>query len=188
MIKFYEMSKLSIKILNLFILLVVLVFTIFAVFTSFSGKSYLPVQQKWFAYGKVVPPQDYKSNEYRDIDIDFIAPKEISNDKEFYWIQTTGDLITLTNNNFKDVSGTLSFDIDIDPCNIPRTILFGTQSESIMTKTEVGESSNIEIKFSIESNSSIFFGVSSLPERICNIDEKANRNFMAKISNVKIKI
>lgn len=188
MLKFYEMSKSSIKIINLLILVVVLIFTIFAILTSFSNKSYIPVQQKWFAYGKVVPPQDYKSNEDRAIDIDFIAPKEISNNEEFYWIQTTGDLITLTNNNFKVVSGTLSFDIDIDPCNISRTIVFGTQSEPIMKMTQVGESTSIEIKFSIDSNSSVFLGVSSLPERICNINEKANRNFMAKISNIKIKI
>jgi len=173
------------NLVGMFILLFLVIVTLLGIFNSFPMSGYVSVANKWFEGGKVPVPLDYKNSELRFIDVDFISPKESSEDGNFFWLQTSGDLITLTNRNFLDVKGTLSFDLGLDPCKISRDILIGTQEETLLIKTKKVPSP-VEFDFNIESNSSIFLSINSSPNTLCQINEGLNRKFMARLSNLKV--
>ena len=178
------MKKLS-KLYGILILLFLILISIFAVLNSFSNQQYVSVANKWYEGGKVPVPIDYRIDDLRKVDIDLIAPKESNEDGDFFWLQTSGDLITITNRNFVKVKGEISFDLEMDPCGISRDVLIGTQEKTLLVKTQKNPSP-VEFSFNIESNSSIFLSINSLPNDICQINEELNRKFMAKITNLKV--
>lgn len=178
------MKKLS-NVYGIIIVLFLIIILIFSIFNSFSMQQYVSVANKWYEGGKVPVPIDYRINELRKVDIDLIAPKESNKNGDFFWLQTSGDLITLTNRNFVKVNGDVSFDLELDPCNISRDILIATQEETLLVTTQKNPSP-VAFSFNIESNSSIFLSINSLPNDICQIDEELNRKFMAKITNLKV--
>lgn len=179
-------QKLS-MILSSLIVLILSLFIVFTIFNSFPLKSYIPVHEKWYLYGKVVPPKDYNDKILREIDIDLLAPKETSQHGDFYWLQTSGDLITLSNRNFQGIEGVLSFYLDADPCGTERTIFIGTQSGSLEKETNATKNNFVEIEFKIESNSSIFLSIVGSPIKPCKIKEDIDRNFLAKISELRVR-
>ncbi len=168
------------------IIFTVFLLALFTFFNSFSEDSYLPVHKKWFIYGKVIPPTDYNKNVLRVIDIDLLAPKETAKDGDFYWLQTSGDLITLTNRNFIPVTGILKFNLDIDPCGTERSIFIGTKQGSIQLQTLKSKKAQFEFQFKIDSNSSEFLSIVSSPDRPCKIDEEMDRSFMAKLTDIEV--
>jgi hypothetical protein len=170
---------------GILILLFLILISIFAIFNSFTNQQYVSVANKWYEGGKVPVPIDYRINDLRKVDIDLIAPKESNEDGDFFWLQTSGDLITITNRNFVKVKGGILFELEIDPCNISRDILIGTQEKTLLVKTQKNPSP-VEFSFNIESNSSIFLSINSLPNDMCQINEELNRKFMAKITNLKV--
>ena len=97
------MKKNVMKFLNILPIFFTFVLLFFTIFNSMPKTPYESVVSKWFKYGKVVPPLDYSASYIREVDVDFIAPKESSKNGDFYWIQSTGDLITLTNRNFSKI-------------------------------------------------------------------------------------
>jgi hypothetical protein len=173
------------KILNYVLIAFVSFLAVFAVFNSFPTKPYISIANKWFLGREVPAPIDYKLNELRKIDIDLLAPKEINENGEFYWLQLSGDLLTLTNRNFKAVTGVLTFDLRYDPCKISREVMVGTQKETLIVTTKA-EPTSVLVDFTIESNSSIFLSIVSTPKEICRIQEELNRNFMAQLTNIGV--
>jgi hypothetical protein len=178
------MRKLS-NLIGIFIILLLVIVSLLGITNNFPTQSYVSVANKWFEGGQVPVPLDYKYDDLRKIDIDLISPKETSEAGDFFWLQTSGDLITLTNRNFLDVKGVLSFDLDLDPCRISREVLIGTQKETLLVKTQEDPSS-VEFEFNIESNSSIFLSINSSPNTLCQINEGLDRKFMARLSNIKV--
>jgi hypothetical protein len=173
-------------VVNSFITLTVFLFVIFTIFNSFPIDSYVPVHKKWFMYGKVIPPDDYNERVIRDIEIDLLAPKENTKSGDFFWLQTSGDLITLTNRNFRAVKGNLSFNLGVDPCGTERSLFIGTQDNAIEVKTIKSEQIRVDFDFEMKSNSSDFFSVVGTPIKPCKIKEEINRNFMAKLTDIQI--
>ena len=173
-------------VVNSLMTLTVLLFVIFTIFNSFPIDSYVPVHKKWFIYGAVTPPKDYNQNIIRDIDIDFLAPKENAEASDFYWLQTSGDLITLTNRNFRSIKGNLSFNLEVDPCGTERSILIGTQEGSIEAQTFKSKQTRVAFDFEINSNSSEFFSVIGKPGKPCKIKEEIDRDFLAKLTGLKV--
>jgi len=173
-------------IVNILVTLTIILLLVFTIFNSFPLDSYVPVHKKWFMYGKVMPPEDYNENIVRDLDIDLIAPKENAKDGDFYWLQTSGDLITLTNRNFRDVKGTLSFLLDVDPCGTERVIYVGTQDGSMEVQTLKSKQAIVEIEFQLSSNSTEFLSIIGSPAKPCKINEDINRSFLAKVTEMKV--
>jgi hypothetical protein len=174
------------KIINGLVVFTLLLFVIFTVVNSFPLDSYIPVHKKWFIYGKVLPPDDYDQKVLRDIDFDLLAPKETAKDGDFYWLETSGDLITLTNRNFRPVKGTLSFVLDADPCGTKRDVFIGTQDGSIAVQTIKSKQTKVNFEFKINSNSSEFFSIIGSPIKPCKINEDMNRSFMTKLTDIKV--
>lgn len=179
------MNKIE-KILNYALIVFISFLAVFAVFNSFPTKPYISIANKWFLGREVPVPVDYKLMELREIDIDLLAPKEINENGEFYWLQLSGDLLTLTNRNFKKVTGVLTFDLKYDPCRMSREVLVGTQKETFKVSTKA-DPTPVLIDFTIESNSSIFLSISSVPKEMCRIEEGLNRNFMAQLTNISVR-
>jgi len=179
------MNKIE-KILSYALIVFISNLAIFAVFNSFPTKPYISIANKWFLGGEVPVPIDYTLNELREIDIDLIAPKEKGENGEFYWLQLSGDLLTLTNRNFQNVAGVLTFDLKFDPCKVSREVLIGTQGETLKVDTKA-EPTTEEIDFAIASNSSLFLSISSVPKEICRSQEGLNRNFMAQLTNISVR-
>ena len=175
------MSKKIAIFINLLVVFVLFILVIFTALNSFPPESYVPVHKKWFMYGKVVPPKDYNANILRKVELDLLAPKENSEKGDFYWIQTSGDLITLTNRNFKSVKGTLSFNLETDPCGIERSILIGTKEGSIQVQTVKSKQTKVNFEVKLNSNSSDFLSIVGSPVKPCRINEEIDRSFLAKI-------
>ena len=174
------------KLINGLVVFTLFLLFIFTIINSFPLESYVPVQKKWFIYGKVLPPDDYVQKVLRDIDVDLLAPKETAKDGDFYWLQTSGDLITLTNRNFRPVKGTLSFNLDVDPCGTKRDVFIGTQDGSLAVETSKSKQTKVNFEFKIDSNSSEFFSIVGSPIKPCKINEEMNRSFMTKLTEIKV--
>jgi hypothetical protein len=174
------------KITNGLVVLTLILFVIFTIANSFPLDSYVPVHKKWSIYGKVLPPDDYDQKVLREIDVDLLAPKETAKDGDFYWLQTSGDLITLTNRNFRPVKGNLSFNLDTDPCGTKRDVFIGTQDGSIAVQTIKSQQTKVNFEFSLNSNSSEFFSIVGSPIKPCRINEDMNRSFMTKLTDIKV--
>jgi hypothetical protein len=179
------MSKKLTFFIDLIVIFVLFMLIVFTALNSFPPESYVPVHKKWFLYGKVVPPKDYNANILRKVDLDLLAPKENSEKGDFYWLQTSGDLITLTNRNFKSVTGTWSFNLETDPCGIERSILIGTKEGSIQVQTVKSKQTKVDFEVKLNSNSSAFLSIVGSPVKPCRINEGIDRSFLAKISKLE---
>jgi hypothetical protein len=168
--------------LSLFLIIIL----VFLFKNSFPENSYESVASKWSRYGKVIPPMDYNPNKIRPVDFDFLSPKESAEKIDFYWLEITGDLLTLTNRNFAPVKGKIIFDLEADPCGNSREVIFGSQQGPKKFTTSKNEVTPVEIEFSIKSNSAVFLAINTSNSKICKINEGLNRSFLAKISNVSI--
>ena len=168
------------------VLIFVLVFLFFMLSNSFPQSSYESVASKWSKYGRVIPPKDYEINQIRPIDYDFLAPKESADGNDFYWLQITGDLLTLTNRNFVPIKGVFNLNLEADPCGNSRKIIFGTQNGPQEFLVGKGASTPVQIDFEIKSNSSIFLAINTDDTRLCKINEGLKRNFMVKITNMTV--
>ena len=171
------------QVIHFAILFSLLFFIALLLTNSFSNGPSPTVAEKWFKYGKVVPPLDYKSDNFRPIDIDLYATKEVEGNKEFYWIESVGDTITLTNRNWKDVSGKLRFKIETDPCRTDRKIIIGTQNgPTIINSTK--ENAVYEIPVTISLNSSLFLSIVAQNGTECKLLKTETRNFSFKLVNL----
>ena len=158
------------------------IFILLVSINSLSSGPYPTVAEKWFQYGRITPPKDNNLQEFRKIEIDLYAPLEKdSNGNEFYWIQINGDTITLTNFNWFDIEGNLSFVLEKDPCGISRNILIGLESGSAYISNSK-KSNKFNFRVRLESNSSVFINIISEPGPICKINSD-NRNFAFKLVN-----
>jgi hypothetical protein len=180
------LKKSTIWIIKNSVLIFIFVFLFFMLNNSFPQGSYESVSSKWSKYGKVVPPKDYELSQIRPIDYDFLAPKESVDGNDFYWLQITGDLLTLTNRNFGPIRGAINLNLDPDPCGNSRKIIFGTQNGPLEFTVNKGASTPVRIDFEIKSNSSIFLAINTDDKRLCKINEGLKRNFMVKITNVTV--
>lgn len=181
--KFYNLINLLFYLVAIFLIILI----IFSFFSKFPNNSYETVANRWFKYLKVLPPKDYNAALTREIGIDFIAPKEIdkSSNENFYWIVNSGDLITITNPNFKVVNGNLSFTAKGDPCGNSRNVIVSTQNEPINLFLNKKESISIEIPVEIKPNSSVFFSIAKNDNLKCFVNNLDTRNFVFKIINPK---
>jgi hypothetical protein len=177
------LRKVFSHIIHFAILFSLLFFIALLLNNSFSNGPTPTVAEKWFKYGKVVPPLDYKADYFRPIDIDLYATKEIEGNKEFYWIESVGDTITLTNRNWKDVSGKLRFEIETDPCRIDRKIIIGTQNGPTIINSTM-DREVYEIPISISLNSSLFLSIVAENGNQCKSIENDTRNFSFKLVNL----
>ncbi len=167
-----------------FTILFSLIFFIALLLTnSFSNGPTPTVAEKWFKYGKVVPPLDYNAEYFRPIDIDLYSTKEIEGNKEFYWIEAVGDTITLTNRNWRDVSGKLRFEIEADPCGTDRKIIIGTQNGPTIVQSTM-KNSVYEIPVNISLNSSLFLSIVAENGNECKFVKNDTRNFSFKLVNL----
>ena len=175
--------KVFFQIIHFTILFSLLIFIALLLTNSFSNGPTPTVAEKWFKYGKVVPPLDYKADYFRPIDIDLYATKEFDGNKEFYWIESVGDTITLTNRNWKDISGKLRFEIETDPCRIDRKIIIGTQSGPTIINSTT-DKKVYEIPVNLSFNSSLFLSIVAENGNQCNSIENDARNFSFKLVNL----
>ena len=171
------------QLIHFAILFSLLFFITLLLTNSFSNGPTPTVAEKWFKYGKVVPPLDYKDDYFRPIDIDLYATKEIEGNKEFYWIESVGDTITLTNRNWKDVSGKLIFEIKTDPCRTDRKIIIGTQNGPTIINSTL-ENAVYEIPVTISLNSSLFLSIVAENGTECKLLKTETRNFSFKLLNL----
>ena len=171
------------QLIHFAILFSLLFFITLLLTNSFSNGPTPTVAEKWFKYGKVVPPLDYKDDYFRPIDIDLYATKEIEGNKEFYWIESVGDTITLTNRNWKDVSGKLIFEIEADPCRTDRKIIIGTQNGPTIINSTL-ENAVYEIPVTISLNSSLFLSIVAENGTECKLLKTETRNFSFKLLNL----
>lgn len=171
------------QLIHFAILFSLLFFITLLLTNSFSNGPTPTVAEKWFKYGKVVPPLDYKDDYFRPIDIDLYATKEIEGNKESYWIESVGDTITLTNRNWKDVSGKLIFEIKTDPCRTDRKIIIGTQNGPTIINSTL-ENAVYEIPVTISLNSSLFLSIVAENGTECKLLKPETRNFSFKLLNL----
>ena len=164
-------------------MLVSVIFVVLVSINSLSSGPYTTVAEKWFKYGKITAPLDNNTGDYRDIEIDLYAPLEIDrNGNEFYWIQNNGDTITLTNFNWFDIEGSMSFTLEKDPCKNSRRILIGLESGS----QYINSADNVNLynfKINLKSNSSEFINILPEPGPQCNLNKEDKRNFAFKLIN-----
>jgi len=171
------------QLIHFAILFSLLFFIALLLTNSFSNGPTPTVAEKWFKYGKVVPPLDYKDDYFRPIDIDLYATKEIEGNQEFYWIESIGDTITLTNRNWKDVSGKLTFEIKTDPCRTDRKIIIGTQNGPTIINSTI-QNAVYEIPVTISLNSSLFLSIVAQNGTECKLLKSDTRNFSFKLLNL----
>jgi hypothetical protein len=171
------------QLIHFAILFSLLFFIALLLTNSFSNGPTPTVAEKWFKYGKVVPPLDYKDDYFRPIDIDLYATKEIEGNQEFYWIESIGDTITLTNRNWKDVSGKLTFEIKPDPCRTDRKIIIGTQNGPTIINSTI-QNAVYEIPVTISLNSSLFLSIVAQNGTECKLLKSDTRNFSFKLLNL----
>lgn len=182
------MKKFFTKYFDYLIIIVSIIFVFIVSINSLSSGAYPTVAEKWFKYGKITPPLDNNPKDYREIEIDLYAPLEIDQDgNKFYWVQNNGDTITLTNFNWFDIEGTLSFDLERDPCKNTRNILIGLESGSQYIST-TNSLNPYAFKVELKSNSSVFINLIPEPGVNCYLNSDDKRNFAFKIVNPIFKI
>lgn len=166
-------------------MLILSVLLIVTIFIEFPKKPYNAVANRWFENFTVSPPKDFSEKELREVNIDFISPKEFDkkNNYEFFWISNSGDVLTLTNQNPRPVNAVINFLIETDPCGQNRKVTISTLSTPL--EISLLPKKNVEVSFpvSIDQNESIFLTISSRDLLKCTLDGSDTRNFLAKIIN-----
>jgi hypothetical protein len=131
--------------------------------------------------------QEQGNTEANSLVYDFLAKKELDNEIEFYWIESTGDLLTVTNLKSEAIKGKITFDVEKDPCTGDRIITIGNSDKPLnLYLTEVKKQERVELFISLNAFGSSLHSVASPTERICKFSNGDKRIVIAKIKNVKI--
>lgn len=181
--------KIKIKqfIVSAVVLMSVITFTI-ALTSNFRGVGFISIKNR-YALNLLSNNQERIGNEVDYLVYDFLANKELDEEIEFYWIESTGDLLTVTNLKSEAIKGKITFDVEKDPCFGERIITVGNSEKPLnINLTEVKEQEKVEIYISLGAFESSFHAIASPTERICKFSNGDERIVVAKIKNVKIEI
>ena len=160
-------------------------FTI-AVTANFRGIGFISINSR-YALNLLTNTQEQGNTEANSLVYDFLAKKELDNEIEFYWIESTGDLLTVTNLKSEAKKGKITFDVEKDPCAGDRIITIGNSDKPLnLSLTEVKKQERVELFISLNAFESSFHSIGSPTERICNFSNGDKRIVIAKIKNVKI--
>ena len=80
---------------------------IIAVTANFRGIGFISIKNR-YALNLLTNTQEQGNTEANSLVYDFLAKKELDNEIEFYWIESTGDLLTVTNLRSKEIKGKVS--------------------------------------------------------------------------------
>ena len=159
---------------------------IIAVTANFRGIGFISIKNR-YALNLLTNTQEQGNTEANSLVYDFLAKKELDNEIEFYWIESTGDLLTVTNLKSEAIKGKITFDVEKDPCAGDRIITIGNSDKPLnLSLTEVKKQERVELFISLNAFESSFHSIGSPTERICNFSNGDKRIVIAKIKNVKI--
>ena len=159
---------------------------IIAVTANFRGIGFISIKNR-YALNLLTNTQEQGNTEANSLVYDFLAKKELDNEIEFYWIESTGDLLTVTNLKSEAKKGKITFDVEKDPCAGDRIITIGNSDKPLnLSLTEVKKQERVELFISLNAFESSFHSIGSPTERICNFSNGDKRIVIAKIKNVKI--
>ena len=159
---------------------------IIAVTANFRGIGFISIKNR-YALNLLTNTQEQGNTEANSLVYDFLAKKELDNEIEFYWIESTGDLLTVTNLKSEAIKGKITFDVEKDPCAGDRVITIGNSDKPLnLSLTEVKKQERVELFISLNAFESSFHSVGSPTERICKFSNGDKRIVIAKIKNVKI--
>ena len=159
---------------------------IIAVTANFRGIGFISIKNR-YALNLLTNTQEQGNTEANSLVYDFLAKKELDNEMEFYWIESTGDLLTVTNLKSEAIKGKITFDVEKDPCAGDRIITIGNSDKPLnLSLTEVKKQERVELFISLNAFESSFHSVGSPTERICKFSNGDKRIVIAKIKNVKI--
>jgi hypothetical protein len=170
---------------NLMVFICAITFII-AVTANFRGIGFTSIKNR-YALNLLTNDQEPKNTEANNLVYDFLAKKELGDELEFHWIESSGDLLTVTNLGSKEIKGKISFDIEKDPCAGDRIITIGNSDKPLnLYLTEVKKQEKVELFIFLNAFESSFHSVGSPTERICKFSNGDKRIVIAKIKNVKI--
>ena len=175
------------KIIQILSIGICLTLFIFAVTANFSGIGYIPVRDR-FSLQFVSNQEGKNSDDSTKVAYDFLSLPEYESNNEFYWLQSNGDILTITNLQSKRVNGSLTFILSSDPCNTKRTILIGDTSS--VKSIDIGGTepeTEVNINFELEGFDSSFHSINTSSSDVCKLKNGDIRNLVAKIKNVDIK-
>jgi hypothetical protein len=159
---------------------------VIAVTANFRGIGFISIKNR-YALNLLTNTQEQGNTEANSLVYDFLAKKELDNEIEFYWIESTGDLLTVTNLKSEAIKGKITFDVEKDPCAGVRIITIGNSDKPLnLSLTEVKKQERVELFISLNAFESSFHSVGSPTERICKFSNGDKRIVIAKIKNVKI--
>ena len=159
---------------------------IIAVTANFRGIGFISINNR-YALNLLTNTQGQGNTEANSLVYDFLAKKELDNEIEFYWIESTGDLLTVTNLKSEAIKGKITFDVEKDPCAGDRIITIGNSDKPLnLSLTELKKQERVELFISLNAFESSFHSVGSPTERICKFSNGDKRIVIAKIKNVKI--
>lgn len=172
-------------VVNLMVFICAITFII-AVTANFRGIGFISIKNR-YALNLLTNTQEQGNTEANSLVYDFLAKKELDNEIEFYWIESTGDLLTVTNLKSEAIKGKITFDVEKDPCAGDRIITIGNSDKPLnLSLTEVKKQERVELFISLNAFESSFHSVGSPTERICKFSNGDKRIVIAKIKNVKI--
>ena len=168
------------------ILLISVITFVIAVTANFRGVGFISIKNR-YALNLLTNTQEQGITEANSLVYDFLAKKELDNEIEFYWIESTGDLLTVTNLKSEAIKGKITFDVEKDPCAGDRIITIGNSDKPLnLSLTEAKKQEKAELFVSLNAFESSFHSVGSPTERICKFSNGDKRIVIAKIKNVKI--
>lgn len=178
--------------INQFIVSVMLIISaitfIISVTANFRGVGFISVKNR-YALNLLTNAQELNYPDAKNLVYDFLAKKELNKEIEFYWMESTGDLLTLTNLKSEAIKGRITFDVEKDPCNGDRLITIGNSDKPLnLYLTEEKKQEKVELLISLNALESSFHSIGSPTERICKFSNGDKRIVIAKIKNVKIEI
>ena len=172
-------------VVNLMVFICAITFII-AVTANFRGIGFISIKNR-YALNLLTNTQEQGNTEANSLVYDFLAKKELDNEIEFYWIESTGDLLTVTNLKSEAIKGKITFDVEKDPCAGDRIITIGNSDKPLnLSLTEAKKQEKAELFVSLNAFESSFHSVGSSTEGICKFSNGDKRIVIAKIKNVKI--
>ena len=161
---------------------------IITVTANFRGLSFVSIKDR-YALNLLTNTQELNNGQANDLVYDFLAKKELDAEIDFYWIESTGDLLTITNLKSEAIKGKITFYVEKDPCAGDRLITIGIPDKPLnLYLTEEKKQEKVEISISLNAFESSFHSIGSSTEGICKFSNGDKRIVIAKIKNVKIEI
>ena len=176
--------------INQFVISVMIIISgitfVIAVTANFRGVGFIAVNNR-YALNLLKINQESKNTESDNLVYDFLALKELDAEIDFYWIESNGDLLTITNLKPEAIKGKITFDVEKDPCAGDRVITIGNSDKPLnLYLTEMKKQEKVVLFISLNAFESSFHSVGSPTERICKFSNGDERIVIAKIKNVKI--